>query len=142
MIWQFGERGYDVSINDAGTGGRLGNKPPRWEYMLDINRLALYNLYSKMIKLKINNPVFTTTSFTYNLANAFKSILLDGKEGTYLQVLGNFGVETNTSVVAFPTTGIWTDQLDNSTINVNELNYSITLAPGEYHVYSNRTLIK
>lgn len=142
MIWQFGERGYDVSINDAGTGGRLGNKPPRWEYMLDINRLALYNLYSKMIKLKINNPVFTTTSFTYNLANAFKSILLDGKEGTYLQVLGNFGVETNTSVVAFPTTGIWTDQLDNSNINVNELNYSITLAPGEYHVYSNRTLIK
>lgn len=142
MIWQFGERGYDVSINDAGTGGRLGNKPPRWEYMLDINRLALYNLYSKMIKLKINNPVFTTTSFTYNLANAFKSILLDGKEGTYLQVLGNFGVENNTSVVAFPTTGTWTDQLDNSTINVNQLNYAITLAPGEYHVYSNRSLIK
>ncbi len=142
MIWQFGERGYDVSINDAGTGGRLGNKPPRWEYMSDINRLALYNLYSKMIKLKINNPVFTTTSFTYNLANAFKSILLDGKEGTYLQVLGNFGVENNTSVVAFPTTGTWTDQLDNSTINVNQLNYAITLAPGEYHVYSNRSLIK
>jgi len=142
MIWQFGERGYDVSINDAGTGGRLGNKPPRWEYMSDINRLTLYNLYSKMIKLKINNPVFTTTSFTYNLANAFKSILLDGKEGTYLLVLGNFGVVTNTSVVAFPATGTWTDQLDNSTININQLNYTITLAPGEYHVFSNRSLIK
>ena len=139
MIWQFGERGYDVSIND---GGRLSNKPPRWEYMSDVNRLALFNLYSKMIKLKIKNPVFTTTSFSYSLTSTFKSILLDGKEGTYVQVVGNFGVGNISNIVTFPITGIWTDQIDNSTINVNELNYSITLAPGEYHVYSNRNLIK
>ena len=75
-------------------------------------------------------------------AKIVKSILLDGKEGTYVQVVGNFGVGSISNIVTFPITGTWTDQIDNSTINVNELNYSITLAPGEYHVYSNRNLIK
>ncbi|MEP6611572.1 MAG: alpha-amylase family glycosyl hydrolase, partial [Mucilaginibacter sp.] len=34
MLWQFGERGYDISINN---GDRLSDKPPHWEYMNDAN---------------------------------------------------------------------------------------------------------
>ncbi|MBV8390096.1 MAG: alpha-amylase, partial [Mucilaginibacter sp.] len=38
MIWEFGERGYDISIN---YNGRLGDKPAHWEYMSDPLRKAL-----------------------------------------------------------------------------------------------------
>jgi hypothetical protein len=62
MLWEFGERGYDISINDASTGGRLGDKPPLWNYMSDPNRHHLYQVYSRMIRMKIKNSVFTTTN--------------------------------------------------------------------------------
>jgi hypothetical protein len=31
MIWQFGERGYDIPLNFGGSN--VSNKPPHWEYM-------------------------------------------------------------------------------------------------------------
>ena len=138
MLWQFGERGYDVSINDL--GGRLSDKPPHWEYMADPNRHHLYATYAKMIKWKINNPVFTTTNFTYSLTDAIKTIQLNGTDGTNVEVVGNFDVVSNTANVSFKATGTWTDNIDGSTINVNALPFSMTLAPGEYHVYSNTPL--
>ncbi|MGZ3767056.1 MAG: alpha-amylase family glycosyl hydrolase, partial [Mucilaginibacter sp.] len=137
LFWQFGERGYDVSINNP---SRLGDKPPHWEYMADPNRHHLYATYAKLIKWKIKNPVFTSTTFTYSLTDAVKFIQLLGSDGTNVEVLGNFGVVSNTASINFPATGTWTDNIDGSTINVTALPYSITLAPGEYHVYSNNIL--
>lgn len=138
MLWQFGERGYDVSINDF--GGRLSAKPPHWEYMADVNRAHLFNIYAKMIRLKTSNAVFATTSFKYNLNQAVKTIELDGSDGTYVEVIGNFGVVSNTTSIAFAATGTWTDNIDGSAITIASLPYNITLAPGEYHVYSNKPL--
>jgi glycosidase len=140
MVWQFGERGYDISIDDATTGGRLGDKPPHWEYMQDPNRAHLFGLYAKMIKWKINNPVFTTTNFSYSLTGAFKWIQLKGTDGTNVEVTGNFDVVPQPVSVAFPTTGTWTDNITGTTINVTSLPYNTTMLPGEYHVYSNTPL--
>ncbi|MDB5023208.1 MAG: alpha-amylase, partial [Mucilaginibacter sp.] len=140
MLWQFGERGYDKSINDY--GGRLSDKPPLWDYMADANRHHLYATYAKMIKWKIKNPVFTTTSFTYSLKDAVKTIQLNGTDGTNVEIVGNFGVVSNTASISFNATGTWTDNIDGSTINIASLPYSITLAPGEYHVYSNKPLVQ
>ena len=39
MIWQFGELGYDISINE---NGRVGRKPIKWEYEDDVNRKQIY----------------------------------------------------------------------------------------------------
>ena len=39
MIWQFGELGYDVSID---FGGRTSEKPIRWDYQADPDRHRLY----------------------------------------------------------------------------------------------------
>jgi len=139
MLWEFGERGYDISINDL--GGRLSDKPPHWEYMADANRHHLYATYAKMIKLKTKNPVFTTTNFTYSLTDAVKTIQLNGTDGTNIEIIGNFGVVSNTANINFKATGTWTDNIDGSAINVASLPYSITLAPGEYHVYSNKPLV-
>ena len=49
MIWQFGELGYEVPINDP---CRVCNKPIRWEYFDDPDRKALYDAWAKLIKLK------------------------------------------------------------------------------------------
>jgi len=137
MIWQFGERGYDISINDL--GGRLSDKPPHWEYMADANRHHLYQVYSRMIRMKIKNPVFTSTNFTYNLGGNVKFIqMLD--PGNNVEVVGNFDVVPATVALSFPSTGTWYDNFSGSSINVASLPYNVTLAPGEYHLYSNTPL--
>ncbi|ANI90751.1 alpha-amylase [Arachidicoccus ginsenosidimutans] len=147
MFWMFGERGYD----DASAGPDYGNlnntgdkrtddQPPLWNYMSDANRAALYNVYAKMIHYKTNNPVFTTTDFTYSLNNAVKWIQLKGADGTNVEVVGNFDVVPQTTTINFPAVGTWYDNLLGGNINVASASYSITLQPGEYHVYSNSAL--
>jgi len=136
MVWQFGELGYDISINQ---NGRTGDKPILWNYNTDPNRLALYRVYQKMINMKIKNPVFATTNFSYSLTGAVKTIqLLDPTAD--VEVVGNFDVVSNTAIVSFPATGIWIDNLTGTTYNVTSANMTMTLAPGEYHVYSNVAL--
>ncbi|TAN00390.1 MAG: alpha-amylase [Chitinophagaceae bacterium] len=134
MLWQFGERGYDISIN---YNGRLGDKPPLWNYMNDSGRVKLYNIYAKMIHMKINNPVFTTTKYQYTLSGAVKTIQLNGSDGTNVEVIGNFDVAPQTTEIYFPSAGAWYDNLNGDSIHIPTVPYSMTLAPGEYHVYSN-----
>ena len=50
MIWQFGEMGYDVSIEE---NGRTGKKPLHWEYLENKDRKALHDSYSRLIKSRI-----------------------------------------------------------------------------------------
>ncbi len=138
MLWQFGELGYDISINQ---NGRTGDKPIFWNYTSDVNRKHLYNVYSQFIKMKIKNAVFTTTNFKYSLNTAIKTIQLNGSDGTNVEVVGNFDVVPQTGGISFPSTGTWYDNITGTSINVTATPYPMTLAPGEYHLYSN-TLLK
>ncbi len=132
MIWQFGELGYDVSINNP---SRVGEKPILWEYNSDAKRHELYTTYSKLINLKKHNDVFKTSNFTYNLAGAVKYIKLSGG-GVDVVVVGNFDVQAQPVFAGFPLPGYWFDPLNNnSSITVNS-----NLQPGEFHVYSNVAL--
>ncbi|GAB3914101.1 alpha-amylase family glycosyl hydrolase [Mucilaginibacter boryungensis] len=135
MIWQFGEVGYDINID---YNGRTGEKPIHWEYNLDANRHKLYKAFAKLIKMKIANPVFTASTMTYNAAGAIKTETLSGS-GVTVVVVGNFDVNAQSATVAFPTAGTWYDYMSGTTINV-ALPYTATLAPGEYHIYSNVAL--
>ena len=139
MVWQFGERGYDINNDDASPGGRLGDKPPHWEYMADANRHHLYATYAKLIKWKINNAVFTTTNFHYGLNSTVKYIQLLGTDNN-VEVVGNFGVTSQTTNVPFPAVGTYIDNITGATFDVTALPMSMTLAPGEYHVYSTTAL--
>jgi len=60
MIWQFGEFGYDVELNND----RLAIKPTRWNYLDNPERQRLFQLYQEMIKLKKENPVFSKSAKT------------------------------------------------------------------------------
>lgn len=53
MIWQFGEMGYDVSINE---NDRCGKKPIHWEYLEDKDRKQLHDLYAELLNIRNNNP--------------------------------------------------------------------------------------
>ncbi|GGB11620.1 alpha-amylase family glycosyl hydrolase [Mucilaginibacter rubeus] len=132
MLWQFGELGYDVSINQ---GGRTSNKPIYWNYNTDPNRRHLYGVYAKMIKMKEKNAVFASTNSTYDLAGPIKTIQLKDASAN-VEVVGNFDVVPQTGNISFPATGIWYDNITKTSISVTSLQYSMTLKPGEYHVYS------
>jgi len=138
MVWQGGELGYDVSISSDPNDNTI-DKPFNWTYNTDPSRLHLYSIYQKMINMKIKNPVFATTNFSYSLSGAVKTIqLLDPTAD--VEVVGNFDIVPNTAIVAFPATGTWIDNLTGATYNVTSTNMTMTLAPGEYHVYSNVAL--
>ena len=137
MLWQFGELGYDKSIDQ---NGRTGDKPIMWNYTNDVNRKHLYNTYAQLIKMKIKNAVFTTTNFKYNLAAAIKTIQLNGADGVNVEVVGNFDVVPQIGSISFPSVGTWYDNITKTSINVNAIPYTITLAPGEYHLYSTTAL--
>ncbi len=51
MVWQFGELGYDISIDE---NGRTGKKPNAWklDYDKDPERQEIYRLYQLMFKLR------------------------------------------------------------------------------------------
>lgn len=141
MIWQFGELGYEVSIEE---GGRTGNKPIRWNYVNEPNRKALYDAWAKMIALKEQENIFKTSNFTLDVGNAngLKSIHLTNDDSTddlqYITIIGNFGVTTQSINPKFQETGTWYDLMnDNALKNVTNVNATISLAPGEYKIYGN-----
>ncbi|WP_299059436.1 alpha-amylase family glycosyl hydrolase [uncultured Polaribacter sp.] len=140
MIWQFGELGYDISINQ---NGRVGNKPILWNYFDIENRKDVYNTYSKLIQLKLKYDIFETSNFTLDVANSngLKKIQLTDTSSSdmqYVTIVGNFGVTTQNISPSFQTSGTWYDLLnDNATKTVVNVNSTITLAPGEFKVYGN-----
>ena len=60
MLWQFGEMGYDISIDE---NGRTGKKPVLWEYQTE--RKSLVDIYTKLITLR------TTHSDLFNASSQF-----------------------------------------------------------------------
>jgi len=107
--------------------------------MSDPNRHHVYQVYSRMIRYKINNPVFASTKFSYNLGGSVKFIqMLDPTNN--IEVVGNFDVVTEQAAVSFPSTGTWYDNFTGNSITVSSLPYNMTLAPGEYHLFSSTPL--
>jgi 1,4-alpha-glucan branching enzyme len=136
MIWQFGELGYDVNID---YNGRTGEKPIKWEYLNDPRRKALYDAYAKFIKLKKNNTIFNTATISYNLVGAIKYIKLVNNTNTVI-IVGNFDVSTQIATVDFGASGLWIDALEGVNINIPTAQYSTSLAPGAYHIFSKQNL--
>lgn len=131
MIWQFGELGYDYELNDD----RLAEKPVRWDYYDMPDRKALYDVYAKMAKLKKTNSAFTSTDFVLGVGEGLtKQVLLRSDKG-YVCAVANFNVNTTTVSVKFEKTGKWVDQFTGKTLDVTNVEMSISMKPGEYRLY-------
>lgn len=150
MIWQFGERGYDVSI--FFNGGRTANKPHLWEQWTEPRRKALFEVFSKLNHLRISNPsLFNSTNFSYDFFDnngLFKryQITDNNSNGIKLNVVANLDVAAQTRNIGFQATGNWLNYVSNgtgsglngptnSTFNLGSNNNNVTLQPGEFHVY-------
>jgi 1,4-alpha-glucan branching enzyme len=140
MIWQFGELGYDYSINHCPDGTvseacRTARKPVRWDYYDDWSRKRLYDVYSMLIDLKLTQPVFGTDDFSYSLGGVMKRIHLN-HAGNNVTVLGNFGVTEGTVIPHFQETGAWYEFFSRHTLQVDDVTEPLLLQPGEYRLYS------
>ncbi len=137
MIWQFDELGYDISIDDP---CRVCNKPIKWEYTRDADRIRVYNLHKAIMKLKKTEPAFSTDDFTLDVDNgALKSIILEHRDMNVV-IVGNFDVESQTINVTFPNTGTWNNFFDGTEFEVSTTLQSINLAPGEYKMFTTKKL--
>lgn len=136
MIWQFGELGYDVSID---YNGRVGEKPVRWNYLGDDRRTNLYKVFKSLIKLKNYYDVFSTTNFTLNVSTSVKKINLYHSSMDVF-IVGNFGVTELTSAQNFTRTGWWYEFFSGDSIIVTSLTENVTLPPGEFKIYSTTKL--
>ncbi len=138
MLWQFGELGYDISIDQ---GGRTSAKPILWNYYNDPERFSLYKTMAVLIKLKENYPAFNSTNFTLSVANALKRINIYDPSMD-ISIIGNFDVIQGSINPNFSKTGYWYDYFTSDSINVSNTTAPITLAPGEFHIYTTVRLPK
>ena len=147
MMWQFGELGYDYSINRCEDGSindncRTNPKPVVWNYLQDAGRKALHDVYASLIKLRTYPAyasTFTNGTVVGNLAGLTKSMSVSGNS-LKVEVIGNFDVTVKTITAIFPSTGTWYSFLTNKTISVTSTSYTVTLQPGEYYVYTDRNV--
>lgn len=132
MIWQFGELGYDYSIN---FGCRVCAKPVRWDYFEEPNRFRLYSVYAALANLKTSYDVFSTDDFTLSVTGPIKRINLN-HDAMNVTVLGNFQVTAGAVMPNFQHEGWWYDYFTGDSINVTTTTAEIDLAPGEYRLYT------
>jgi len=132
MIWQFGELGYDISID---YGGRVSEKPILWDYYSVAERYRLYLIYKLLNNLRKNHPVFTTENYAFSFSTPLKRLQLCGSD-MCVNILGNFGVTQASIDPEFVQTGKWYDYFNDDSLTVTDVNMPISLDPGEYKLYS------
>ena len=141
MIWQFGELGYDYSINTCSDGVtisedcRVAAKPVKWEYREVPARYRIYQVMAALAGLKRDHAVFQTTDFTWDVWGYGKRLLLNGNDMNVV-VAGNFQVSPLSMVPGFQHTGTWYDYFTGATIEVADVEASWDFQPGEYHLWT------
>ncbi len=144
MIWQFGELGYDFSINLCEDGSisdacRTNPKPIHWDYLDDPKRQKLFDVYSAMLRLRAQFDVFTKGKETLSVGGATKIIQLSDNAHN-ITLLGNFDVLNRQLTVNFQHTGIWYEFFTGASLNLTSTASTFTLNPGEYRLYSDKEL--
>ncbi|HEX3075135.1 MAG TPA: alpha-amylase family glycosyl hydrolase, partial [Ignavibacteriales bacterium] len=138
MIWQFGELGYDYSINyPSGTDAdRTNSKPIKWDYYGNSERLKLYKVFSHLINLKKNYAVFSAPdSVKLNLASGLKTVSLIHKDMN-AYIIGNFTVAAQKAPTEFPAIGKWHDYFTGDSLELSAVKDTLDLMPGEFRLYT------
>lgn len=150
MIWQFGELGYDYSINHCPDGSnssdcRVSAKLVVWEYRDNSDRYDVFEHIRDLIRLRKTYDVFTIGTATLNGSDDLvKQLTLknepyhdtpaDGGEMNAVVVV-NFNVTEKDISVSFPHAGNWFDYYNGgSPIAVGSQTIPLTLDPGEYKI--------
>lgn len=159
MIWGFADLGMNLSIFTCTDGTvntdvdtipgdcKLSTKPqPQWtsNWLTIFERLQIYNNWSKMIDLKKNNPVFNGSYIiSPDVSNIKQRVYVydNSLPSTQLKnvvILANFSVAAQNVIPNFPYTGTWYNLMDNTTINVTDVNAVINIESGGFRIYGNQ----
>ena len=136
MIWQFGELGYDISIDE---GGRTGKKPIKWDYLDDPNRLHLNQVFSALIKLKTKEVAFSSEDYNLDVTGALKHVEINHSDMD-VRVVANFDVKSGDISPNFSKTGTWYDYFNGTEISVTDVNMTINIEAGEYRIFTTKQL--
>jgi 1,4-alpha-glucan branching enzyme len=136
MLWQFGEMGYDYSID---TNGRLGEKPLRWNYLSDQRRQHLWNVMARLIRLKTSHPAMSTADFSLAVYPSVKRINLNHSSASFA-IIGNFDIVAAQIDPAFQHVGQWYEFFSGDSLQVQDMHGLITLQPGEYRMYADKRI--
>lgn len=147
MLWQFGEVGYDYSINHCpnGTidpGCRTANKPIRWDYFNDSRRKQLFDVMGELNYLRKNHPVFSYDKQHQLMQTGRTKRLKLQDSSLQVVVLGNFDIVPQNINPSFHQAGWWYEHFTRDSINVLGTSDVINLKPGEYRLYTNKKLTK
>ena len=141
MIWQFGEMGYDYSINYGGSN--VANKPSAWGWLSLAHRKAAYDASSKIITLRSLYPnAFTQGTFSMQISesdwNQGRRIALTHSDLSMV-ALGNFNASAPISALPnFPKAGTWYELLTGEVLNVTNTNMTISMNAGDLKIYTDR----
>lgn len=123
MIWQFGELGYDISIDE---NGRTGRKPVKWDYLEVPDRADLHATYTALIGLRNEYPqVFASpTTETLRVSESYwdngRTITLQHPDLNVVLV-GNYNTTSTIVTIPYTQTGTWYDVFTGDTYPVDNL---------------------
>jgi 1,4-alpha-glucan branching enzyme len=152
MLWQFGELGYDFSINycpdgSVSEGCRISPKPVKWNYKNESHRQWLYDHIRDLNRLRGSYEVFTKGNVTFSSGSSLsKQITLKSNPYTAtpsnpsqmnVVAVANFDVVEKNVSVEFPHSGTWYDYyVDGQSFQVPGSSSSINLLPGGYKLFT------
>ena len=119
--------------------GRTGEKPIKWDYFSEPDRNRVYWSFAALIKLRNENPAFSSSDFEIVNEGMKKRIKIN-HESMDVIVLGNFDVEAGMISGDFHNTGWWYEYFTGDSINITDPGEIIELGAGEYRIYTSERL--
>ncbi len=142
MIYEFGEMGYDYSINS--NGGRTNEKQPAWNWLSLPVRKAAAEASAKIITLrKLYPTAFTQGNYSYNIGAGDWS---EGRRITLVHsdlnmvMLGNFNTTAVSANPGFSKTGIWYNLITGEQFNVSNPTMTLSMQPGDLLIFTDRAV--
>lgn len=162
MLWQFGEMGYDFSINYCQDGSisedcRTYRKPVPWTMGWDEDplRMQAYEGAADVIRLRTTYPEYfdaanvtvqncATSVFRGDAPRQIRVSYTDEENpanSIEIIIVGNFSATSSINpTLSFPNTGTWYDYLTGDEFNIRRSQRAIPLASGEVKILTNRFL--
>lgn len=148
MIWQFGELGFDKSINTCEDGTvsencKLSRKKSAFEQGMqnDANRIKLYNTWSRILKIRRSESIFKTSNFTTTFSSDLKYMTLNDDSSDNVKkiiIIANFGTQSKEVNGIILPNGEWYDLFgNNSIINISDQN-KLSLNPGQFIILGDK----
>ena len=138
MIWQFGELGYDISIEE---NGRTGEKPLHWDYYDVPERRALYDTYAKLLKFRRDNARIFDMDASFEMwatGGMSARTMFGSNEFKSFAVIGNFLTTDYDDTYTLKSAGTWYDLFSGKSYNVgSDCRVNIPLKAGEFVVLTN-----